>query len=111
MRNMTKFLLVAGAAVALAGQVGAGEPLLSPRAKAAQPIIVSGGSAADPDLIQGQNLVGAAAAAKAAGPAVVAGSAINDPDLVHGQWARAGSPKGLQQLRASGREFQVAPLK
>jgi hypothetical protein len=108
---MTKFLLVAGAAVALTGQVGAAEPLLSPRAKAAQPITVSSGSAADPDLIQGQNLVGAAAAAKAAGPAVVAGSAINDPDLVHGQWARAGSPKGLQQLRASGREFQVAPLK
>ena len=111
MTNITKFLLVAGAAVALTGQVGAAEPLLSPHAKAAQPITVSSGSAADPDLIQGQNLVGAAAAAKATGPAVVAGSAINDPDLVHGQWARAGSPKGLQQLRASGREFQVAPLK
>ena len=110
MRNMTKLLLVAGAAVALTGQVGA-EPLLSPRAKAAQPITVSSGSAADPDLIQGQNLVGAAAAAKAAGPAVVAGSATSDPDLVQGRWARTGSPKGLQQLRASGREFQVAPLK
>src|SRR2546425_3867066 len=106
MRNMTKFLLVAGAAIALAGQVGAAEPLLSPRAKAAQPIIGSGGSAADPDLVQAQKSVAQPRRKPWAGPAVVAGSATSDPDLVHGRWARTGSPKGLQQLRASGREFQ-----
>ncbi len=110
MKDMTKFLLAASAAVALIGQAGAAEPLLSPRAKAAQPITVSGGSG-DPDLVHGQNSVGAAAAAKAAGTPMVAGTSSNDPDLVRGQWARTGSPKGLQQLRESGREFQVAPLK
>src|SRR5260370_42067214 len=101
MRNMTKLVPVAGAAVALTGQVGA-EPLLSPHAKAAQPITVSSGSSADPDLIQGQNLVGAAAASKAAGPASVVGTAMKQPDLVLGQSATAGSPERLPLPAARG---------
>jgi hypothetical protein len=111
MKSITTFLLAAGAAIALSSQAGAAEPLLSPRAKANQPSKVVGGS---DTLVFGKNpnALGDAAKAKASGGHYsVAGSSKNDPDLVRGQWARTGSPKGLQQLRESGREHQVAPLK
>ena len=111
MKNITKLLLVTGAAVALTSVARADEPLLSPRAKANQPIKVSGGGS-DVDLIRGQNDLGAAAKSKALGShSMTTGTSKNDPDLVRGQWSAIGSPKGLQQLRDSGRAFQVAPLK
>ncbi len=111
MKNITKLLLAAGAAVILTSAARADEPYLSPRAKASQPSKVTGGS---DTLVFGKNpnALGDAAKAKASGGHYsVAGSSKNDPDLVRGQWARTGSPKGLQQLRESGREHQVAPLK
>ncbi len=111
MKNITKLLLTVGAAVALSSQAGAAEPFLSPRAKANQPSKPAGGS---DTLVFGKspNALGDAAKAKASGGHYsVAGSSKNDPDLIRGQWTRTGSPKGLQQLRESGREYQVAPLK
>ena len=110
MKNITKLLLVTGAAVALTSAVRADEPFLSPRAKANQSVRLAG-SGNDADLARGQNTLGDAARSKTAGLPIVVGSSKNDPDLVRGQWDATGSPKGLQQLRDSGRTFQVAPLK
>ena len=111
MKNITKLLLVAGAAVALTSAVRADEPLLSPRAKANQPMKASSGGS-DVDLVRGQNDLGVAAKSKASGShSMIASTSKNDPDLVRGQWTVTGSPKGVQQLRDSGRAFQVAPLK
>ena len=113
MNVMKNILLLAAAAATLltVNTVSAAEPALSPRAKANQPIKVSG-TGSDVDLVRGQNDLGVAAKSKASGShSVIAGTSKNDPDLIRGQTARIGSPKGLQQLRESGRDFQVAPLK
>lgn len=111
MKNMTKLLLVTSAAVAITSQAGAAERVLSPRAKANQ-IITVPATGSDPDVIRGQNALGAAARSKTLGSrSMIAATSPNDPDLVRSQGPRAGSPRGLQQLRESGREFQVAPLK
>ena len=110
MKNITKLLLAAGAAVILTGVASADEPFLSPRAKANQPAKATGGS--DAPAVTNPNALGTAAQTKASGGRYsVIGSSKNDPDLVRGQWAKTGSPKGLQQLRESGRDLQVAPLK
>lgn len=107
------FILAAATAVLLAAvnSASAGEAPLSPRAKANQiPTAVSGSPIAE--AARGQNALGAAALTKASGRhSALVISSRSAPDVVHEQWARTGSPRGLQQLRESGREFQVAPLK
>jgi hypothetical protein len=112
--NMKTTLLLAAASVAgliAVNTATADDALLSPRAKANQPPKTAG-TGSDANLVRGQNDLGVAAKAKASGnPSTFAGPSTNDPDLVRGQWTRTGSPKGLQQLRDNGREFQVAPLK
>jgi hypothetical protein len=111
MKNITKLLLVASAAVALTSQASAHEPALSPRAQANQMITVPR-SGSDPDIARDQNALGVAAKAKASAKhSVIAGTASNDRNLVRSKPSRVGSPKVLQQLQESGREFQVAPLK
>ena len=113
MNDMKNILLLAAAAATLltVNTLSAAEPALSPRAKANQPIKVSG-TGSDVDLVRGQNDLGVAAKSKASGShSVIAGTSKNDPDLILGQTARIGSPKGFQQFRESGRDFQVAPLK
>ena len=111
MKNMTKLLLAVSAAMALASQAGAAEALLSPRAKANQITVVTP-IGIDPDLVRGQTALGVAALTKVTGSRpIFTGPSANDPDLVRGQWAVTGSPKGIQQLRESGRGFMVAPLK
>ncbi|MBI3870448.1 MAG: hypothetical protein HY299_18120 [Verrucomicrobia bacterium] len=111
---MKNTLLLAAATATLLTAVNtakADEPFLSPRAKANQTLNVSG-NGSDPDLVRGQNDLGVAAASKASGHhSVIAGASKNAPDLVHGQPMVTASPKGLQQLRESGRAFQIAPLK
>src|SRR5262249_27205722 len=99
------------AVLAAVNTVSADEALLSPRAKANQPSRISR-SGIDPDLVRGQNDPGVAAQAKASGVhSMIGGASKNDPDLVRAQAAKTGSPKGLEQLRQNGREFQVAPVK
>jgi hypothetical protein len=114
MNNMKTILLLPIAAATLFAAVStvkADEPLLSPRAKANQPSKVFG-LGSDADLVRGHNDPGVAAKAKASGGhSTIVGTSNNDPDLIRGQTTRAGSPKGIQQLRESGRDFQVAPLK
>ena len=111
---MKTTLLLAAAAVAAFTAVNtasADDPLLSPKARANQPAKISG-TGIDAYLIRGQNAPGVAAKAKASGAhSMVAGDSKNDPDLLRAQASRTGSPKGLQQLQESGRNFQVAPLK
>ena len=114
LNTMKNTLLVAVGAIAMLTATGtacAADSALSPRAKANLPSQTSGGGT-HPDLVRGKNDPGVAAIAKASGaPSTVVGASSNDPDLVRGQWTKAGSPRGLQQTRESGREFQVAPLK
>lgn len=111
MKNITKLLLVTGVAMAFTSQVGAAEPLLSPRAQANQIRTVPGISSASESL-RDSNSLGAAALAKASGGrSVVVASSKNDVDLAHSKPVRFGSPRGLQQLQESGKEFQIAPLK
>ena len=111
MKSITKLLLAACAAVALTSATRADEPLLSPRTSANQPGKISG-AGREADLVRGQNDLGVAAQSKASGSrSAIAGTSKNDPDLAHSQGAVTGSPKGVQQLRESGRAFQVAPLK
>ncbi len=110
MKNITKLLLIAAASASWNIRGNAGEPLLTPRAMGNQTVVVSGHSN-DPDLVRGQNDLGEAARAKASGnPSMVAVSS-RDRDLTRDRFARVGSPRGLDQLRGSGREFQIAPLK
>ncbi len=110
MKTIAKLILCAGAAVALTSQVVADEPFMSPRAKANQIMTVPRTGTVQ-DLARGQNDLGVAAKSKASGGiTVVAGATKNDPDLAHGV-AVPGSPRAQQQLKESGREFQVAPLK
>lgn len=111
MKNITKLFIATGAAVILTSAARADEPLLSPHAKGNQPPKVSS-AGSDVDSVRGQNDLGVAARSKASGRhSIVAGNSKNDPNLVQGQSAKIGSPKGLQQLRESGRDFGIAPLK
>ena len=111
MKNLTRLLLAAGSAVILAGAVHADQLALSPRAQANQPAKFYAGSSSV-DLVRGQNDLGLAAGQKASGGrSVIAGVSTNDPDLVRADRTVTASPKGLEQLRDSGRDFQVAPLK
>lgn len=111
MKHITKLLLVTSAAAAFTSQLSAAERVLSPRAQDNQIRIVAGSSSGS-ELTRDFYSLGDAAKAKAVGGhSVIAASSKSDPDLAHAKPARVGSPKGLEQLRESGKEFQIAPLK
>jgi hypothetical protein len=110
MKNITKLLVAASAAMAFSSQAGAGEALLSPRAKANQITVVTA-IGSDPDRSAARPRSGVAALTKVSGSRpIISGTYANDPALLRGQWAGRISER-IEQLRESGREFMVAPLK
>jgi len=116
MNDMKSLLLLAAATAALlttANSVSAGEPLLSPRAKANQIRVVPGSSAHDVNLVTNRPTGNARAWALAQSLRKVPGTGPSI-DLAHGPRPLL-SPKdpryetALRKLRDSS--FQVAPLK